>query len=357
MSQGHESLLPMTITIQTKSGKFEVEAMPGEPVLHAGLRAGISLPYECATGTCGTCRARVMTGDVNSGWPEAPGAARLKREKGDVLMCQARAEGDCLLRVPAETPRLNGVADLPRQHRGVIDTIACLTPDVMHIEIAILDAVTFEAGQFMVLTTQCVTGGRAYSMVTYAPELDRLSFVIKRKPGGAFSDWLFERSVIGAELNLFGPLGQATFRPDEDLDLLCITGGSGIAGIMSILEHAVAVDYFKTRRGRLFFGVRTLADGFYLHQLAALVDQSDGALEVTLALSDEAASSPTHPTFPQLRLAEGFVHEAASHLIDGSCDDTIGFVAGPPPMVDGAIRTLITKAGLPPGRIRYDKFS
>jgi len=32
------------------------------------------------------------------------------------------------------------------------------------------------------------------------------------------------------------------------------------------------------------------------------------------------------------------------------------FVAGPPPMVDGAIRALITEGGLAPALIRYDKF-
>jgi len=347
----------MTITLQTKSGEFVVEPEAGEPLLHAGLRAGLDLPYECATGTCGTCRGRVMTGDVDVGWLEAPGATRLKRDKGDVLMCQAVAAGDCLLRVPSETPKLDGPADLPNLHKGQIEVIACLTHDVVHIEIAIAEPVTYDAGQFMVVSAPGVTGGRAYSMVNYAEKTGRLVFVVKRKPGGAFSDWLFEDDVIGATVDLFGPLGKATFRPDEANDLLCVTGGSGIAGIMSILGHASESGHFAKHRGQLFFGVRTLADGFYLHQLASLVDQANGALDVTLALSDEAAPSSTHPLFPQLRLAEGFVHEAAAEGINGSCENALGFVAGPPPMVDGAIKMLIGHAGLPTQRIRYDKFS
>lgn len=347
----------MTITLQTKSGEFKIEAAPDEPVLYAGLRAGIDLPYECATGTCGTCRARVMSGDVDPGWPEAPGASKLKRDKGDVLMCQARAKDACLLRVPSETPKLDTDADVPKLHKGLIETIACLTPDVLHIEVALAEPVTFEAGQFMVVDVSDVIGGRAYSMVNYEPKTDRLMFVIKKKPDGGFSKWLFEDDVIGATVDLFGPLGKATFSPKEAHDLVCVTGGSGIAGIMSILAHATNSDHFAKHRGQLFFGVRTLADGFYLHQLASLVDRSDGALEVTLALSDEAAPSPTHPHFPTLRLAEGFVHEAAAQAINGSCENALGFVAGPPPMVDGAIRTLIASAGLSPQRIRYDKFS
>lgn len=347
----------MTITLQTKSGEFKVDAAPGEPILHAGLRTGLRLPYECATGTCGTCRARVMTGDVDRGWDEAPGAAKLKRDKGDVLMCQAVARDDCLLRIPSETPPLDSNVDTPRCHKGLIDLVACLTSDVIHIEIALPEPVTFEAGQFMVVSAPRIIGGRAYSMVNYAEKTDRLSFVIKRKPEGAFSDWLFEDDVLGAGVDLFGPLGQATFRPDEDHDLLCIGGGSGIAGLMSILDHAEGCGHFSNHRAQLFFGVRTLADGFYLGELATLVDKAGGALEVTLVLSDEAAPSATHPKFPQLRLADGFVHEAASRLINGSSENALGFVAGPPPMVDGALRMLISQAGLPPQRIRYDKFS
>ena len=100
----------------------------------------------------------------------------------------------------------------------------------------------------MVVSTPAIVGGRAYSMVNDAGKSDRLNFVIKRKPEGAFSDWLFDGDVLGAELDLFGPLGQATFRPEEHHDLLCITGGSGIAGIMSILRHAVRVSHFSNHK-------------------------------------------------------------------------------------------------------------
>jgi hypothetical protein len=35
----------------------------------------------------------------------------------------------------------------------------------------------------------------------------------------------------------------------------------------------------------------------------------------------------------------------------------IGYIAGPTPMVDGAIRVLITEAALARDCIRYDKFA
>jgi len=352
----------MTITVQTKSGefKFETDEEGTETLLFAGLGAGLTLPYECATGTCGTCRARVMSGDVEMAWPEAPGASRLSRGKGDVLLCQSHAKGDCLLRVPAEVIAGDAAA-APRRLSGRIEGMRKLTADVVDFEIALDSAMDFAAGQFMVVTSSAVTGGRSYSMVNYTPETDRIRFVVKRKPDGGFSNWLFEGAADGSEVSLFGPLGKATFRPGEDGDLVCITGGSGIAGIMSILDHATQDGHFKSNSGWLYFGVRTLADAFYVEELAELVEKSGGALQVILALSDEVASAPTHPEHPSIRLEEGFVHEVAARAmgeISGQLNDrTIGFVAGPPPMVDGAIRVLLSEAKLPPGRIRYDKFS
>ena len=95
----------------------------------------------------------------------------------------------------------------------------------------------FEAGQFVVLETDDLSGGRAYSMVNFDQNAAQVALVLKRKPGGRFSDWLFARGEDEARVEVFGPLGRAVFRPEEGKNFVCIAGGSGIAGMMSILEH------------------------------------------------------------------------------------------------------------------------
>src|SRR5690606_41748700 len=50
----------MKVEVKAKNGEFRFECNEGEHVLYAGLRQGIDLPYECATGTCGTCKARAV---------------------------------------------------------------------------------------------------------------------------------------------------------------------------------------------------------------------------------------------------------------------------------------------------------
>jgi toluene monooxygenase electron transfer component len=294
-----------------------------------------------------------MEGNVEVRWKDAPGGKKLKPEKGDVLMCQARALSDCVLRVPSEIAVC--VEKPPRPRAGVIRGIRKLTGDVAHFELYLSEPMDFEAGQFVVLETGDLTGGRAYSMVNFEQAAGKLALVLKRKPGGRFSDWLFTRGAGEAHVDVFGPLGRAVFHPGEDRNILCIAGGSGIAGMMAILEHAVRVDYFQRHKGNVFFGVRTLADTFYLETLARYVEASHGNLGITIALSDESVDARTHADYPSLNLANGMVHDVAVRAMDGRYDNTIAYVAGPPVMVDAAIRALIV-GGVPISDIRYDKF-
>ena len=72
-------------------------------MLAAALAAGIDLPYECASGSCGTCRARLVDGTVVPLWAGAPGLSERDRRKGDrILCCQSIAQADCVIQV---TPR------------------------------------------------------------------------------------------------------------------------------------------------------------------------------------------------------------------------------------------------------------
>ncbi len=344
----------MKVTVQNKSGELAFDCGGGEAVLYAGLRQGIGLPFECATGTCGTCRARVIAGDVEVKWKEAPGGARLKPDKGDILMCQTRARSDCVLRVPAMLTVVDTAR--PSLRRGIIQGLRRLTKDVAHFDLHLSSPMSFEAGQFVVMEVAGISGGRAYSMVNFALDCERVGLVIKRKPGGRFGDWLFEQFRHDAEVDVFGPLGRAVFRPEEGRNILCVAGGSGIAGMMAILDHALQEDYFRRHTGALYFGVRTLPDAFYLERLSAYVAASHGNLDVALAVSDEKAPTPRHAEFPELRLQSGMVHEVAERELALRDRDVLGYVAGPPLMVESTIRTLVT-AGLSAKDIRYDKFS
>lgn len=347
----------MRVQVNARNRGYQFDAAPGEKVLYAGLRAGIDLPYECGTGTCGTCKAKAVTGRVHDGWPQAPGRKYVKPEQGEFLMCQCAAEDDVTLEVAKFVYTADPGACIPAACAGTLRQATMLAHDVIAFSVEFDQPCDFDAGQFVAVAAPGVEGYRAYSMVNFERGARRLDFLVKKKPDGGFSEWLFSASRDGARLELFGPLGRATFYPDLGKNILCIAGGSGVAGMMSILSRAVQDHYFEQYQGWLFFGVRTMRDAFYLRELSAFRGRFPGKLAITVALSDEDVPGSAANDWPALAFARGLVHEVAKQAMAGNYQGLRAYVAGPPPAVDAALRVLLLEAKLTADNIRYDKFS
>lgn len=351
----------MRIDVKAKNGQFHFECGEGEQVLYAGLRQGLDLPYECATGTCGTCKARAAESTrqetIDEGWLDAPGRSYLKSKRGEFLMCQASVRDSCEIVVPS---KVNGARPQisPDYSDAAVEDVRRLNEDVAEFQVSLERPMTFQAGQFVCIQTPSVDGYRAYSMVNFEPEPSRkLRFVVKRKPGGTFSEALFNGRLNDSRVRVFGPLGKAVFDPAEDRHLVCTAGGSGIAGMMAILQHADLIGYFQDHVANVFFGVRSPRDAFYLEDLARLADRHDETLNVWVVFSDEDASAELREEMPQFHFGSGFVHDFMARQMRGRYENSVAFVAGPPPMVDGALRVLIMEGRLPASCIRYDKFT
>lgn len=345
----------MRIVVAAKGETHAFTCGVGGNILYAGLGSGIALPYECGTGTCGTCKAQLGAGEVASAWPEAPGYAGLK--PGEILMCQALPGGECALEVRGAVTRMPEGACIPLHLGAIIGRRTTLTQDVATFDVELDRPIDFEAGQFMVMTVPGISGGRAYSMVNYDRPASRLLFVVKSKPGGRLSEWFFGDGVEGTRVHLFGPVGHATFHPELDKDLLCIAGGSGIAGMMAILSRACQARYFDEHQGHVFFGVRTGRDVFFLDELRAFTSAFPERLHVTLALSEEDVASELGVAHPHVTFDRGFVHAVASAHMKGKFTNVRAYAAGPPPMVSATLRMLLLEGKLKSADIRYDKFS
>jgi toluene monooxygenase electron transfer component len=139
-------------------------------------------------------------------------------------------------------------------------------------------------------------------------------------------------------------------------NILCIAGGSGIAGMMSILARATHEGYFKQYRGDVFFGVRTMQDAFFLEEFENFAQRCGEKLSVTVALSEEPAPDSAEQHHPRLKFEQGLVHDVAARSMSGRYQNVRAYLAGPPPAVDASIRMLL-EARVSTDNIRYDKFS
>ncbi|HEX6795456.1 MAG TPA: 2Fe-2S iron-sulfur cluster binding domain-containing protein [Casimicrobiaceae bacterium] len=346
----------MRVSINARNRTFSFDAQPTQRILYAGLADGVRLPYECGSGTCGTCRARLLSGQVVDAWPNAPGK-RYLRHPDECLMCQSLPQGDCALEVSSFVYPMEPGECTPAFSRGVIRNPRSLTPDVIGFDVELDRPCEFDAGQFMVIQVPGIYGYRGYSMTNFERGARTLRFVVKNKPGGGVSNWLFAGSVEGANVELYGPLGRASFDPKLTKDLVLIGGGSGIAGLLSILARACQERYFERHDGHVFFGVRSLGDAFCLDELAARRRQSGDRLSITVALSEGEVTDDATRSHPDFVFETGLVHDVARRRMQGRLRNARAYVAGPPPAVDAAIRMLLLDAKLTADSIRYDKFS
>ena len=343
----------MRVTLRTRIGAWEIESLPGEKILRAALRQGVELPYECATGTCGTCKARLTAGRAESAWPDAPGGRHCGA--GELLTCQSVALDDCALEVdhlrPAEagTPR-------PATLKGTLRHPCRLTHDVISFDVELESRLVFAAGQFVLIEAPQIDGARAYSIAGFGRDGAQLTLLAKRKPGGRFGEWLFGRGVEGAPLTVFGPLGRAVFDRTIRKNLLCLAGGTGIAGMVSILRRAAAEGHFARFDAHLFFGVRAEWDAFYLEELTAIRRRHPRRISITVALSNEEVPRSLIDAYPELNFGRGLVHEVASPHMQGRFSDLRAYVAGPRPMVDASVRLLLREGRLPAQEILRDRF-
>ena len=119
----------MRIQVSARNRAYQFETDTGARILYSGLAAGIHLPYECGSGTCGTCKARVVSGQVDDLWPEAPGRKYLKHP-GELLMCQCVARDDCTVEVSNFVYSMDPGACVPSFGRGSVRGLKPLAPDV-----------------------------------------------------------------------------------------------------------------------------------------------------------------------------------------------------------------------------------
>jgi len=348
----------MLVEVVDRKGEraaFAVE--PGQRILHAGLMKGIGLPHECGTGTCGNCKASVMTGTVSNLWPQAPGA-RVCRRSGEVLLCQTAATS-------ALQVKLNSAFFAPYQppcaiRTGRLTLKRLLTSEVGLFDVTLDEPMKYLPGQFVLLSLPGIEGPRAYSMISHEPDEARLSLLIRRSQDGQFTSRIFE-GQCDERVEVFGPLGRATFTTAEQRPFVAIAGGSGIAGMMAIIRHALAGHHFAQYPSHLYFGLRHPDASYLLDELSEFVEQSSGKLQVTVAFSDVTSAEAIAARYPLLRFSFGPVHEIARDHVRGAVEadgaqKPLFFVGGPPPMVDATMRALITQCKISPTEIRYDRF-
>ena len=323
-------------------GETSFAAEEGDTLLSAALRANVGFPYDCSSGGCGGCRFELVHGEIEEIWPEAPGLTLRDRKKNKLLACQCKAKGDVSIKVRTGSEYLAPVP--PARSLARVVGLRNITHDMREITLKTDGAANFKPGQYALLSYDGLARPRAYSMSNLPNEEGIWQFIIRQVPGGTFTAKLFDAVEIGDTLTLDGPYGMAWLRADAPRDVLCISGGSGLAPMLSIARGAARLAAAPAIH--FYFGARTASDVFDLSELDA-VRNSGCRLDTQIVISNDS---------PGWLGPRGFVHEQVEKDLGERLADFEIYLAGPPPMVNAVQEMLFLKYSIPVQQVHLDRF-
>ena len=319
-----------------------------EPVLQAALAAGLNLPHSCKSGHCGSCRARLIAGEIHYPHGRPLGLTADEAGRGQILLCQARPRSD----LTVEARLIASVADVE------IKTLPCriarltpLAPDVLEVmlQLPAVEPLRFHAGQYLdVLLDE--GRRRSFSIACPPHAAALLELHVRRVQGGGFTARLFGGGesaaaalAVGSLLRIEGPMGQFSYR-DGSSPVIMVAGGTGFAPLKSMLRHVLETGI--RRDIHLYWGARHRADVYEETRVLEWTRAHPG-LRFTAVLSEASVAEAAHHR-------TGWVHEAvlADHA-DLSAFEV--YAAGPPAMIE-AVRASFPARGLPPARLYFDSF-
>ena len=332
----------MAHKVAVRNAARVIEVGPGETILEAAILAGIDYPCGCQSGLCGSCKSRLLAGEVEMApWADSALSDR-ERAAGLILACRAEPRADCAVAWPVA----DETADHPRREIDCrVAGAEMAAADVCRVRLDPLDGkrFVFSAGQYANLTFPGFPP-RDFSMAN-RPLAPQLEFHIRRIDGGRVSAWVSGNLKRGDRVRLAGPFGTAFLRRKHRGPILAIAGSTGLAPILSIVETALTTG--MTQPIHLYFGVRDAAGLYAAERLAELARAHDN-LTVETVLSDDGGGSGHR---------RGLVTDAVA-ADRPDAESLVGakaYVAGPPAMVEAA-RALLAARGVPPEDCHADAF-
>lgn len=309
-------------------------AQADDSLLSAALRGGVRIPHLCRAGECGSCRCRLVTGQVRLKRDISQHVNHQALRQGYLLACQSEALSDLTLEIPGQSPGAEGAA--VKTLNGQIKSVATLSHDIRLLVVELDSPLHYDAGQYAQLSVpghaELASAPRCYSFSS-APSAQgctEVAFHVRHVPGGLFSEWLFAQDRTGARVELMGPLGDFRVRDDER-PMVCIAGGSGLAPIKAMLEELCGRE--RAPDLTLFLAARSQRDLYCQDELADLQKRwpGPGRLLLVPVLSNE----------PQDSAWNGLTGYCGEHL-SSFCSpaDSSFYLCGPPAMIDAILRQL-----------------
>ena len=330
------------ITIQPSGHAYD--ANPDESVLQSATIAGFGLPYGCRNGACGSCKGKIVEGQVDYGRHSPSTLTDEEKARGLALFCVAKPLTDLTI----EVREVGAVKDLAVKILPCrIHTVSQPADDVkvLSLKLPQNERLQFLAGQYIEFLLK-EGRRRSYSMANAPHDDEFVQVHIRHMPGGHFTDHVFSKLKERDILRFEGPLGSFFLREESDKPIVMLASGTGFAPIKAIIEHMAHKGI--ARPTTLYWGGRRPKDIYMMalcEEWAAKLPHFNFVPVVSDALPEDGWTGRT-----------GFVHRAVvEDFADLSAHQV--YACGAPIVVDSARKDFTTQCKLPEDEFYADSFT
>jgi len=330
------------VTIKNTGHQFPVES--SDSILQAAMNAGLVLPYGCRDGACGSCKGKLISGEVDYGEYAEKALPAEEKANGAVLFCQAKALSDVVI----EARDVRKAGDIPiRKLPARVAKLERAADDVMVISLNLPanEKLQFVAGQYLDILQR--DGSRRSFSMGHSPQEEKgVELHVRLVAGGSFTQHVFtamkERDILRFE----APLGTFFLREESPKPIVFVASGTGFAPIKSILIDAFAKDI--TRPMVLYWGGRRPKD-LYMNALCEQWATEHANFKYVPVISDALSEDNWSGR-------SGFVHRAVMADFPDLSGHQV-YACGVPIMVDSAKKDFIAQCKLPEDEFYCDSFT
>jgi len=209
-------------------------------ILEAGLSSGLSLNYGCNTGTCGLCKAKVVSGQLKKICLHDYSLTETEKAMGYFLACCNTAASDLVI----EAEEAISTHDIPLQEIEIrVKKIE--RPDegtfILRTRTPRTRRLRFLAGQYVSLQLDQLPA-RDFSIASCPCDDKTLDFHIPALAGPDISAYLADTLKMNETLTIRGPRGEFTLDENSTRPLVFLACNTGFAPVKSLIEHALSLN-------------------------------------------------------------------------------------------------------------------
>jgi CDP-4-dehydro-6-deoxyglucose reductase len=258
IARAQSSKMTFEITIKPSEHAFPCEQ--GETVLAAAMRADLMLPYGCRNGACGTCKGKILAGDVDYGEHQKSTLTEDEKRIGYALFCVAKPLTDVTIEVRevrrAGRHRHQAPAVPPRVDRQGRADVA-----IVRFKLPANERLQFLAGQYIDFLLKDGKR-RSFSLATAAARRQA-----PRAPHPPRAERLVHRRAVHASTRDARSCGSRAaglvlLREQSDKPIVFVAGGTGVRAHQG--DHRARAAITSSIAGWCSTGARARAPDLYL---------------------------------------------------------------------------------------------